>query len=134
MPRQYLGTPESDAWLATRAFSSAVVTTGGKTIWLAGHVGTETDDGKKLKGDFEGQVRQTFHNIETTLKQVGGSLGDLVTMTVYTLDTGHGDRFVQLRREILKKDFPCSALITVAGFANPDIMIEIMPVAVVGDT
>jgi enamine deaminase RidA (YjgF/YER057c/UK114 family) len=133
MARQYVGVPETDSWLITRAFSSAVVSHGGKTIWLAGHVGTSTDDGKKLIGDFEAQVRQTFHNLEATLKRVGGSLKDIVTMTVYVLDVRYGDRFVQLRREIFKKDFPCSALITVAGFANPDIMVEIVPVAVIGE-
>lgn len=133
MTREYVGVPESDSWLTTRAFSSAVVTGGGKTVWLAGHVGTSADDGKSLAGDFDAQVRQTFRNLEATLKKVGGSLQDIVTMTVYTLDVRQGDRFVQLRREIFKKDFPCSALITVAGFANPDIMVEVMPVAVIGD-
>lgn len=133
MPRQYIGVPESDSWLTTRAYSSAVVTGGGKTVWLAGHVGTSADDGRSLIGNFEAQVRQTFHNIESTLKQVGSSLQDIVTMTVYILDVRQGDRFVQLRREIFKNDFPCSALITVAGFANAEIMVEIMPVAVIGD-
>jgi enamine deaminase RidA (YjgF/YER057c/UK114 family) len=55
----------------------------------------------------------------------------MVTMTVFIRDVRHGDRFVELRREILIKDFPASALVTVAGFARPDIQIEIMPVAVI---
>lgn len=130
MQKQVIPNPAGDAWLATRAFSAAVVTTGGRTCWLAGHVGTVDKDGKSLNGDFEAQVRQTFLNIEDTLSKVGGKLSDLVTMTVFILDVTKGDRFVQLRQEILKKDFPCSALITVKDFANPDIMIEIMPVAV----
>ena len=131
MAKQYFGTPESDAWLQTRAFSSAVVTTGGRTVWLAGHIGTEMDSGKSLRGDFEAQVRQTFKNIEATLAKVGGKLSDMVTMTVYVLDMTNGDRFVALRREILQKNFPCSALVGVREFANPDILVEIMPVAVI---
>lgn len=133
MARQYVANPDDGSWLSKRAFSSVVVTEGGRTAWLAGHVGTFSDDGKSLVGDFEAQVRQTFHNIEETLEKVGGSLKDIVTMTVYILDVRHGDRFVDLRREIFEKDFPGSALITVSGFANPDIMVEIMPVAVLGD-
>ncbi len=131
MEKQIIGNPEGDAWLATRAFSAAVVTTGGRTVWLAGHVGTVDKNGKSLRGDFEAQVRQTFLNIEETLAKVGGKLSDMVTMTCYILDVRDGDQFVDLRREILKKDFPCSALITVAGFANPDILVEIMPIAVI---
>jgi 2-iminobutanoate/2-iminopropanoate deaminase len=36
-----------------------------------------------------------------------------------------------LRREILQKDFPVSALITVVGFADPAVLLEIQSIAVV---
>lgn len=124
-------TPDEKSWQNTRAYSSAVVTSGGKTIWLAGTTGTVTADGESLAGDFVAQTRQTFRNIELVLGKVGGTLADLVSMTVFILDVRHGDKFVQLRKEILQRDFPASALVTVAGFARPEIMIEIMPVAVV---
>lgn len=133
MSKQIIAVPAKNEWQKTRAFSSAVATTGGKTVWLAGHVGTSNDAGEPLADDFDAQVRQTFKNIEATLKLAGGGLSDLVTMIVFILDANNGDRFVQLRREILNKDFPASALITVAGFARNEIMVEIMPVAVVGD-
>jgi enamine deaminase RidA (YjgF/YER057c/UK114 family) len=106
------------------------MTRGGTTLWLAGHTGTVDEIGAALS-KFDDQVRQTFKNIEATLKCAGGQLSDMVTMTVYILDVRHGDRFVELRREILTKDFPASALVTVAGFARPEIQIEITPVAVI---
>lgn len=84
-----------------------------------------------LAGNFEAQARQTFTNIEKTLKNAGGSLADIVSMTVFILDVRHGDRFVEVRRDIFKENFPVSALVTVAGFARPEIMIEIMPIDVV---
>jgi 2-iminobutanoate/2-iminopropanoate deaminase len=40
-------------------------------------------------------------------------------------------RMTELRTEIFGKDFPASAAITVAGFAQPEMMIEIQCVAVV---
>lgn len=132
--RQFVGTPASNTWQKTRAYSSAVVTEGGKTVWLAGHTGTSAADGTNLAGNFEEQTRQTFRNIEATLAKVGGSLRDLVSMTVFILDLRHGDRFVELRRDILTENFPTSALIAVAGFARPEIMIEIVPVAVLDDS
>lgn len=130
MNKQFFDLPDGDEWLSKRAFSSAVVTNGGKTAWLAGHIGTHDENGQLL-ASFDDQVRQTFKNIESTLARVGGDLTDMVTMTVYILDQTKGDRFVEMRAEILKKNFPCSALITVSAFANPHIMIEIMPVAVI---
>jgi enamine deaminase RidA (YjgF/YER057c/UK114 family) len=118
-------------WQQNRAFSPAVITTGGRTIWVAGHTGQADDAGNSLAGDFEAQARQTFKNIERTLAECGAKLSDLVTMTVFIADPRHGDRLTELRREIFGKDFPASALITVRGFAQTSMMIEIQSVAVV---
>jgi len=117
-------------WQQNRAFSPAVVTTGGRAIWVAGHTGQADDSGKSLAGDFEAQARQCFRNIERTLAECGAKLSDLVTMTVFISDPRHGDRFTEIRREIFGRDFPASALITVRGFAQPTMMIEIQSVAV----
>jgi 2-iminobutanoate/2-iminopropanoate deaminase len=117
---------------AHRAYSPAVITEGAaKTIWVAGHTGAVDDAGKSLAGDFDAQCRQTFRNIEKTLAEAGAKLADLVTMTVFLIDARYTTRMTELRTEILGKDFPASAAITVAGFAQPAMMIEIQCVAVV---
>jgi 2-iminobutanoate/2-iminopropanoate deaminase len=118
-------------WQQKRAFSPAVVTKGGsRTIWIAGHTGQIDDSGKSLAGDFDGQCRQTFRNIEKTLAEANCSLKDIVTMTVFLIDARFTTRMTELRAEILGKDFPASAAITVSGFALPEIMIEIQGIAV----
>jgi enamine deaminase RidA (YjgF/YER057c/UK114 family) len=89
-----------------------------------------TDDGKSLAGDFDAQVRQTFRNLEATLREAGGSLKDLVTMTVSLTDARHTTRMTEIRREIFEKDFAASAAITVAGLADPNMLIEIQAIAV----
>ena len=120
-------------WQAERSFSPAVVTTGSdRVIWVAGHGGLFDKDHRMLKGDFDAQARQAFANIDETLKRVGASLSDIVSMTVYIADTRHGDRFVDIRKEFFPKDFPASTLVTVTGFARPEMLVEITPVAVVG--
>jgi 2-iminobutanoate/2-iminopropanoate deaminase len=51
---------------------------------------------------------------------------------VYLLDVRHGDRFVEIRREYFSEgNFPGSALLTVAGFGHPDMMVEIQAIAVI---
>jgi 2-iminobutanoate/2-iminopropanoate deaminase len=119
-------------WQQKRAFSPAVVVSGDvKTIYVAGHTGAIADDGRPLAGDFDAQCRQTFRNIERTLADAGAKLGDLVTMTVFLIDARYTTRMTELRAEIFGKDFPASAAITVSGFANPDILIEIQGIAVI---
>ncbi len=113
-----------------RAYSQAVITEGGRTIWLAGQVAVEDGAGRSLAGDFDGQVREIFARLGRTLEEAGAKLADMVTMTVFITDPRLGDRFVQLRKEIFGDNFPASALITVAGLARPEMLVEVQGVAV----
>ena len=115
-----------------RGYSEAVITEGGRTVWLAGQTATVDDAGKSLAGDFEGQVRQLFKNLDRTLQKAGGKLGDMVQMTVFITDVRYGDRLTQIRKEIFGDNFPGSALITITALANPDAKIEIQGFAVIG--
>jgi 2-iminobutanoate/2-iminopropanoate deaminase len=116
----------------SRSYSSAVSTEGGKTVWLAGEVALKDESGKSLVGDFEGQTRAIFTSIEKTLAQHQGKLSDIVYMTVYITDPRYGDKFVEIRKEIFKKEFPASTLVTVSGLATPEMLIEVSSFAVVG--
>ena len=114
-----------------RAYSPAVVTQGGRTVWLAGHTATQDAYGKDISYNFEAQVHQVFRDLDNTLRRAGGTLADMVTMTVFILDTRLGTRFTEMRRETFPDGrYPASALITVSGFARPGIVIEIQGMAV----
>jgi 2-iminobutanoate/2-iminopropanoate deaminase len=115
-----------------RAYSPAVITEGGRIVWLAGMGGINEADGKPIV-DFAGQTRRAFQNIDATLKLAGGTLADVVTMTVFIRNQSDGDEFVKIRGEIFKSGFPASALITVKDFAIPQLLVEIQAVAVIGE-
>ena len=116
----------------SRAYSQAVSTEGGRIVWLAGQVALADAAGKSLAGDFDGQVREVFRRLGETLEEAGGGLADMVTMTVFITDARYGDRFTQLRQEIFGDNFPASALITVAGLARPEMLVEVQGIAVLG--
>ena len=126
--RRNLKNPRAQA----RGYSQAVVTEGGRIVWLAGQVAGEDSAGRSLAADFDGQVREVFARLGRTLEEAGGRLSDMVTMTVFITDARLGDRFTQLRCEIFGDDFPASALITVAGLARPDLLVEVQGIAVIG--
>jgi 2-iminobutanoate/2-iminopropanoate deaminase len=116
----------------SRAYSQAVITEGGRIVWLAGQVALEDASGKSLAGDFDGQVREVFRRLGETLEEAGGKLGDMVTMTVFITDARFGDRFTELRTEIFRDNFPASALITIRGLARPEMLVEVQGMALVG--
>jgi len=118
---------------ASRAYSPAVITQGGKIVWLAGQTATRDEAGNDISGNFEAQTRTIFALLDKTLRRTGGTLANMVTMTVFINDPRQGDRFVELRKEFFPdSNFPASALITVSHFARMGMLIEIQGVAVIG--
>ena len=95
--------------------------------------GASDVSGKSPAGDFDAQVRATFAIIEQTLKEAGGKLSDLVTMTGFLTDPRNHRRMTEIRREILGKVFPASASISISHLANPNASLKIQAVAVVGE-
>ena len=124
---------EKNQQMASRSYSPGVISDGGRIVWLAGQTGFRDEQGKEVVG-FEAQSRQAFHAIDAVLKKAGGSLANMVTMTVFIGDGRYGERFVNVRKEMFPDgNYPASALITVSGFAAPGMMLEIQGVAVIGD-
>ena len=60
----------------SRAYAPAVVTEGGRTVWLAGLLAPKDEDGMSLAGDFAGQVRCIFRKMSVQIEEVGGGIGE----------------------------------------------------------
>jgi 2-iminobutanoate/2-iminopropanoate deaminase len=119
----------------SRAFSPGVITSGGMTVWVAGQTATEDGEGRNIANNFEAQVKQVMAQVDGVLKRAGGSLDNVVAMTVFIKESRYGDKFVETRKDFFKNgNYPGSALITVTNFARPGIEIEIQAVGVIGDS
>jgi enamine deaminase RidA (YjgF/YER057c/UK114 family) len=117
----------------SNAYSQAVITSGGRMVWLAGQASSPKDEsGKSLAGDFDGQVRAIFAALAKTLESAGGKLSDIVTMTAFITDDRYDRRFLEIRKEIFGDNFPASAMINIRSLAQPELLIEIQSVAVIG--
>jgi 2-iminobutanoate/2-iminopropanoate deaminase len=118
----------------SRAYSPAVITKGGKTIWLAGEGGNKDSEGNDISGNIEAQTKLIFESLGKTLKQAGGSVDDIVNMTVFIKNVEDGSKFVTLRKSFFPQgNYPASSLITIKDLAQPGWVIEVEAVAVVGD-
>src|SRR5688572_28873365 len=71
--REYM---EKTEFQASRAFSPAVITQGGRTVWLAGQTATRDEAGGDISGNFDAQVHAIFAAMDKTLKRAGGSLAN----------------------------------------------------------
>ena len=99
---------------------------------MAGQTTLVDLNGNDITGRFEEQARTIFALIDRTLSKAGGSLANLVTMTVFINDPRNGDRFVEIRGDFFNDGrYPGSALVTVSNFARNGCVIEIQGIAVI---
>ena len=116
------------------AFSPAVITQGGRVVFLSGQTALMDTAGTDIGGQFDPQVRTIFRLIDTMLRKTGGSLSDVTTMTIYVTDARYLERFAELRRETWKgDDYPASTFVAVAALPFSGALIEIQATAVIDD-
>ncbi len=118
----------------SRGFTPGVVTEGGKIVWISGQTGLVDEQGKSMAGNFEGQARVIFRAIDAVAKRAGGSIKDVVNITVYLTDPRLIDPLMPIRHEFWPEgNYPASTTITVHSLPAVGMMLEISAVAVIGD-
>lgn len=93
---------EKTPFQLSRAFSPGVITSGGTIVWVAGQTATQDSQGNNIANNFEAQVKQVFAQVDGVLKRAGGSLDNVVTMTVFIKESRYGDKFVEMRKDAFK--------------------------------
>lgn len=118
-------------------FSHAVVTRGGRTVWLAGQTALDADGRVVAPGDVVGQYRQALGNLLTALRAAGGEPDHLVTLTTYIVDVpdyrAHARDLGRVWRELVGSRYPAMAGIGVTRLWDEDALVEVQGVAVVPD-
>jgi 2-iminobutanoate/2-iminopropanoate deaminase len=112
------------------AYSQGVKVKGGTILFLSG-VGPVDERGVLASpGDFAGQVRATWENMRRIIGKAGGSVDDIVTMTVYTTERRWGEIFTDMRKDVFKTGYPASAFVEARKLKTPGALIEIQAIAV----
>jgi enamine deaminase RidA (YjgF/YER057c/UK114 family) len=112
-------------------FSNCLVV--GDQVFLTGMTASGPD-GKAVGGDsLEAQARVVLGKIRRSVEAAGGSVADIVKVTVYVTDMSRRMEFNKVRAEFFTGDVkPCSTMLEVNGFVSPDLLIEIDAFAVLG--
>jgi 2-iminobutanoate/2-iminopropanoate deaminase len=83
-------------------------------------------------GDEYVQSKAIFGKIRHLVEAAGGSIADIVKVTIFVTDIGQREKVWQARREFFTGNFPASTLVQVAALADPSIKVEIEAVAHIG--
>ena len=117
---------------APTGYSYAIKKTG-MPVFISGQVAL---DGKgKLVGenDVAAQVEQVFANLRSVVGACGGTLDDVVKITIYVTDPSYRPAVAAARQRHFKEgQYPASTYLVVAGLAVPQLLVEIEAVAMIG--
>jgi enamine deaminase RidA (YjgF/YER057c/UK114 family) len=84
------------------------------------------------EGDEYAQAKVIFTKIRHLLEAAGGSMADVVKVTIFVTDITQREKVWRARREFFTGNFPASTLVQVAALANPSLKVEIEAVAHIG--
>ena len=115
-----------------RAFNHGIVEPEGRTLRMTGQMAWDGEGRLVGAGDCETQIRQCFDNVERILAAVGGRFEDLVSLTIYFLNPADLPAIQKVRAETLAPEIaPASILIQTPGLVAPELLVELVPVAIV---
>ena len=112
----------------------AVVTQGGKTVWMRGQCPQNLDDAKDIDShDPAEQTHKVMRNISQLVTEAGGEIAHVVKLVVYITDIRHREAVYRTMGEYIKGVHPVCTGLVVQALARPEWLVEIDATAVIPD-
>ena len=116
-------------------FSHAVVTTGGRLVFLAGQTAYD-GSGTIVGDDVVAQFEQALGNLLTALRAAGGGPEHLTSLTIYATDlAGYRARAKEIGavwRRLAGSRYPAMAAVEVTRLWDDAALVEVQGFAVIG--
>jgi enamine deaminase RidA (YjgF/YER057c/UK114 family) len=103
----------------------------GNVVEVSGTAAAAPDGTILAKGDVAGQTRAALQTIGEALAEAGASFADVVRTRVLLTDVSMWEEAGRAHGEIFADIRPANITMGVAGFIDPDILVEIEVTAVV---
>ena len=112
----------------------AVVTQGGKTVWMRGQCPQNLDDAKNIDSyDPAEPTDKVMQNIRQLVTEAGGEMAHVVKLVVYITDIRHREAVYRTMGEYIKGIHPVCTGLVVQALARPEWLVEIDATAVIPD-
>jgi 2-iminobutanoate/2-iminopropanoate deaminase len=107
------------------------VTAGDRLIFVSGLTAKTPDGGTYAPGDAGAQATRILESIADVLAEAGGTMADIVKLTVYLCDMGQVGAVSAARAAFFAPPYPASTMLEVSRLVAPDQLVEIEAVAAV---
>ncbi len=97
----------------------------GSMLFVSGQIPIDPETGKLVQGSFKDKARRALMNLVSIVEASGGSIENIVKVTVYLTDISRFPEFNQVYEDIMKGHKPARAVIGVASLpAGAEIEVE----------
>ena len=115
MDKTIIQSTDAPAPVGTYSQAVAIDQSDGRTVWISGQIGLDPITGQMVSDDFDAQARQVFQNLSAIAQAAGGSLADIVKLTLYLTDLGEFAKANAIMAELFPKPFPARSAVGVAA-------------------
>lgn len=98
---------------AIGTYSQAVQT--GNLVFMSGQIPLDPGTMEIVDGDFEARARQVFKNLQAVAEAAGGSLEQIVKLTIYLTDLDNFATVNNVMAEFFSEPYPARAALGVAS-------------------
>ena len=109
MPHTIIATAAAPA--AIGPYSQAV--RAGNTVYLSGQIALDPASGQLVEGGFDAQVEQAFRNLKAVAQAAGGSLSDVVKLTLFLTDLAQFPRVNEIMQTFFEAPYPARSTVGV---------------------
>lgn len=86
----------------------------GQTVYLSGQIALDPATGQLVEG-FEAQVERAFQNMRAVVEAAGGSLSDVVKLTLFLTDLAQFPRVNEIMQTFFQAPYPARSTVGVAS-------------------
>jgi len=127
MTKHVISTLEAPA--AIGPYSQAIRT--GDTLWMSGQIPLDPVSMQIVEGGIEAQAQRVLHNMQAVLKGAGGTLDDIVKLSILLVDLGDFVKVNEIMATAFRQPYPARSTYQVAALPR-GARIEIEAIAMLG--
>ena len=87
----------------------------GDTVYLSGQIPLDPQTMELVEGDIGARAKRVFDNLTAVMQEAGGSLSDIVKLTIYLVDLEQFGQVNEVMAEYFDAPFPSRATVAVAA-------------------
>ncbi len=97
----------------------------GNFLFISGQIPIDPSTGKLIEGSFKDKVKRVLDNIKAIVEAAGGTLDDIVKVTVYIRDITRFSEFNEIYAEYFKGRPPARVVVEVSNLPlNAELEVE----------